>query len=328
MSKVSVIGAGAWGTTIAILLAERGHEVTLWAHESAGPDKIREYHENQKFLPGFPLPESIEITSDYKAAADSSILFFVVPTQVMRTAAREFSKLIPPQSIIVCGTKGIEEKTLKLPLTILEEEIQTNRLCALSGPNLATEVAKGLPSATVVASRIEELPRIVQSAMMMDRFRVYTNNDVIGVQLGGALKNVIAISAGIAAGLSLGDNANAAMMVRGIAEIARLGVAMGAKIETFSGLSGIGDLMATSFSRLSRNHQVGEQIAKGKKLKDILSKTKKVAEGVFTVIGALELAHKMNVRMPIAEEVYKVLYEDKEPFRAISDLMTRSPKGE
>ncbi len=328
MSKVSVIGAGAWGTTIAIILAERGHEVTLWAHESAGPDKIRKYHENQKFLPGFPLPESIEITSDYKTAARSSILFFVVPTQLMRPVAREFSKLIPPQAIIVCGTKGIEEKTLKLPLTILEEELRTDRLCALSGPNLATEVAKGLPSATVVASRIDELPKIVQTAMMMDRFRVYTNNDVTGVQLGGALKNVIAISAGIAAGLNLGDNANAAIMVRGIAEIARLGVTMGAKIETFSGLSGIGDLMATSFSRLSRNHQVGEQIARGKKLKDILARTKKVAEGVFTVIGALELAHKMNVRMPIAEEVYKVLYENKEPFRAITDLMTRSPKGE
>jgi len=328
MSRVSVIGAGAWGTTIALLLAERGHDVVLWAHESAGPDKIRKYRENQKFLPGFSLPESIEITSDYKTAARSSILFFVVPTQLMRAVAREFAKLIPPQSIIVCGTKGIEEKTLKLPLTILEEELRTDLLCALSGPNLATEVAKGLPTATVVSSRLDKVTKVVQNALMMERFRVYTNNDVIGTQLGGALKNVIAIAAGAAFGLNLGDNAKSTMIVRGLAEIARLGVAMGAKIETFAGLSGIGDLITTCSSRLSRNHSVGEQIAKGKKLAAIMAKTKKVAEGVYTVVAAVELAKKIGVRMPLASEVYNVLYQDKDPYRAIIDLMTRNPTNE
>jgi len=328
VSKVTVIGAGSWGTTISILLAEKGHDVTLWVHDRARVEKIREYHENRKYLPGFQLPEVIDVTSDEACAEESAIIFFVSPTQVMRQVARQFARHIKPSAIIVNASKGIEEKTLKLPLTILEEELKTDNLAMLSGPNLATEVARGLPTATVVASRRDEINNAVQNSLMMDRFRVYTNNDIIGVQLGGALKNVIAIAAGTAAGLNLGDNSTAALLVRGLAEIARLGVAMGAKVETFAGLSGIGDLMATSFSRLSRNHWVGEQIAKGKKLTDILAKMKKVAEGVYTVIGALELSKKMNVRLPLAQEVYNALYLDKDPYAAIFDLMTRNPTNE
>jgi len=328
MSKITVVGAGAWGTTISILLAENGHEVTLWVHDKARVEKIQEYHENRKYLPGFQLPEIIDVTSDAECARDSAILFFVSPTQVMRQVARQFARYVRPSTIIVNASKGIEEKTLKLPLTILEEELKTENLAMLSGPNLATEVSKGLPTATVVASRKEEVNKAIQNCLMMDRFRVYTNNDIIGVQLGGAMKNVIAIAAGTAAGLNLGDNANATMLVRGIAEISRLGVAMGAKVETFAGLSGIGDLMATSFSHLSRNHWVGEQLAKGKKLSDILAKMKKVAEGVYTVIGALELAKKMNVKLPLAREVYNVLYQDKDPYAAIFDLMNRNPTNE
>jgi glycerol-3-phosphate dehydrogenase (NAD(P)+) len=328
MSRISVIGGGAWGTSLTILLAEKGHAMTFWLFEEDLVAEIKEFHENRRFLPGFQIPETVEITSDPAAAKGSEILFFVVPTQFSRTAARRFAPFVSPSAIIVSAAKGIEEKTLKLPVEILREELKNENLCALSGPNLASEVARGLPAATVVASLEEGNARAVQESLMLDRFRVYTNTDIVGVQLGGALKNVIAIASGIAFGLNLGDNAKSSMMVRGIAEIARLGITLGAKIETFAGLSGIGDLIVTCSSRLSRNHQVGERIAKGEKLKDILTSMKKVAEGVPTTIAARELGNKLKVSLPITEEIYNVLYQGKDPYWAINDLMTRSPKTE
>lgn len=328
MSKVAVIGAGAWGTTLSILLAEKGHQVTLWAYEKELVPEIIEFRENKRFLPGFQLPETIEITGEIEKANKAEIYFFAVPTQFLRLVARQFANKIEPSATVVSASKGIEEKTLKLPLEILREELKNENLCVLSGPNLSSEIARGLPAATVVASKSEKLAGRVQECLMLERFRVYVNTDVIGVQLGGALKNVIAIAAGIADGLGLGGNAKAGLMIRGIAEITRLGVALGAKRETFAGLSGMGDLIVTCSSRLSRNHFVGEQIAKGKKLHEILKGMKDVAEGVPTALAARSLGRQLNVTLPITEEVYRILYEGKDPYRAILDLMTRQATSE
>jgi glycerol-3-phosphate dehydrogenase (NAD(P)+) len=229
---------------------------------------------------------------------------------------------------MVSASKGIEEKSLRLPLEILSEELKNKNLCVLSGPNLSHEIAKGLPAASVAASREKGTAKAVQESLMLERFRVYTNTDIIGVQLGGSLKNIIAIAAGVADGLNLGDNAKAGLMIRGIAEITRLGVALGAKAETFAGLSGMGDLITTCSSRLSRNHFVGEQIAEGRKLPEILKEMKDIAEGVPTAVAARSLGKKHGVSMPITEQVYQTLYEGKAPYQAITDLMTRSATSE
>lgn len=328
MSRVSVIGAGAWGTALSILLAEKGHRVTLWAYEEDLVPEMREFRENKRFLPGFPLPGNIEITAEAGEIKGSEICFFVIPTQFLRTVARKFAGAVAPSAIIVSASKGIEERSLKLPLEILSEELKNNKFCVLSGPNLSREIAKGLPAASVAASKEKGTAKAVQESLMIERFRVYTNTDVVGVQLGGALKNVIAIAAGVADGLNLGDNAKAGLMIRGIAEITRLGIALGAKAETFAGLSGMGDLITTCSSRLSRNHFVGEQIARGRKLPEILKEMKDIAEGVPTSAAARSLGKKHGVTMPITEQVYQTLYEGKAPYRAITDLMTRSATSE
>ena len=325
MTKVCVIGAGAWGTTLALLLAEKGHAVSLWAFEKDLIKEIRKTRENKRFLPGFQLPENIEITAKIDPV---EIYFFAVPTQFLRSTARSHKEAINPRAIIVSASKGIEEKTLKLPLEILAEELKNNALCALSGPNLSSEIAKGLPAASVAASKNKAVAKKVQDSLMLERFRVYTNNDVIGVQLGGALKNIIAVAAGIADGLDLGNNAKAALMIRGSVEITRLGVALGAKAEPFAGLSGMGDLVTTCSSQLSRNHFVGEQIAKGKKLPEILKGMKDVAEGVPTAAAALALGRQHKITLPITQEVNAVLYKGKDPYQAIITLMTRSAASE
>ena len=328
MSRVAVIGAGAWGTTLSILLAENGHEVVLWSYEKELAAEMGELRENKSFLPGFPLAQSIVPTADARAAAGAGFFVLTVPTQFLRGTIGQFSKIISPSAIIVSAGKGIEEKSLKLPLEILTEELKNEKLCVLSGPNLSAEIARGLPAAAVAASADPAMAKRVQQCLMQERFRVYTNTDVLGLQLGGALKNVIAIAAGISDGLQLGDNAKAGLLIRGLAEIARLGVAMGAKTETFAGLSGMGDLIATCASRLSRNHLVGEKIARGRKLPDILKEMNAVAEGVPTARAARELGKKFKVSLPIAEQVYLVLYEGKDPYRAISDLMARAATSE
>lgn len=328
MSRVGVIGAGAWGTTLAILLAENKHNITLWAFEKELVPEMRERRENCRFLPGFPLPAATEITDQTTFIESSEIIFVVVPTQFLRSTIKRFSSSISSSAIVVSACKGIEEKTLQLPSEIIKEEIGCKMICALSGPNLSSEIARGLPAATTVASTDEAAAKKVQSVLMVDRFRVYTNKDMVGVQLGGALKNVIAIAAGIVDGLNLGDNAKAGLLVRGLAEISRLGVAMGGRPETFAGLSGVGDLITTCSSKLSRNHQVGIALANGKKLTEILSQMNDVAEGVPTTVAARELGKKHKVRMPITDEVYSVLYENKEPYQAINALMTRSATSE
>ena len=327
-SRVSVIGAGAWGTTLAILLAENGHEVTLWCYEKELSAEMGELRENKNFLPGFPLGPSITPTADARATAGADFFILTVPTQFLRGTIGQFSKIISPSTVVVSAGKGIEEKTLKLPLEIIAEAVESKNLCVLSGPNLSSEIARGLPAAAVAASADLAIAKRVQQCLMQERFRVYTNTDALGLQLGGALKNVIAIAAGISDGLQLGDNAKAGLLIRGLAEITRLGVAMGARAETFAGLSGMGDLIATCASRLSRNHLVGEKIAQGKKLQGILKEMKAVAEGVPTARAARELGKKFKVSLPIAEQVYLVLYEDKAPSQAIGDLMARAATSE
>jgi glycerol-3-phosphate dehydrogenase (NAD(P)+) len=328
MSRLSVIGAGAWGTTLSILLAEGGHDVTLWCYEKELAAEMRQLRENRRFLPGFPLGQKIVPTADARATEGAEFFVLAVPTQFLRGAAGQFSKMIPASAVVVSASKGIEERSLALPLEIIAGAVANKNLCVLSGPNLSAEIARGLPAATVVASPKIELARQVQQCLMQERFRVYTNTDVLGLQLGGALKNVIAIAAGIADGLELGDNAKAGLLIRGLAEITRLGVAMGAQAETFAGLSGMGDLIATCASRFSRNHLVGESIARGKQLPDILKEMKDVAEGVPTARAARELGKKFKVNLPITEQVYQVLYESKGPYQAISELMTRAATSE
>jgi glycerol-3-phosphate dehydrogenase (NAD(P)+) len=326
--RISVIGAGAWGTTLSILLAEKGHSVALWVYEKNLIEQIKELRENKTYLPGFQLPESIEITGEIEQTKDSEILFFVVPTQFLRSVAAGFKNIINPNTLAVSASKGIEDKTLKLPSDILREELGTKELAVLSGPNLSAEIARGLPAATVAASENSKAAKLIQENLMLERFRVYTNSDPLGVQLGGSLKNIIAIAAGVADGLELGNNAKASLMIRGFAEITRLGTAMGARAETFAGLSGMGDLIATCTSKLSRNHFVGEQIAKGKKLPEVLGRMKDIAEGVPTCRAALELGERQKVSLPITREVYQTLYKNKDPFQAITDLMTRSATSE
>lgn len=322
--KIAILGAGAWGTTLSLLFHQNQHEVLLWAFEKETVETINLFHENKTFLPGIQLGENIIATNRLEDLANIDILVYAVPTQFLRHVARSKVK----SNIILCATKGIEENTLCLPLEILEQETKNDSLIALSGPNLSKEIAKGLPAAAVLASKNLSAAKTAQEALNSDRFRVYTNSDPIGVQLGGALKNVIAIAAGISDGLNLGQNAKSALMVRGMAEITRLGMALGAKPETFMGLSGIGDLITTCSSQLSRNHCVGEQIAKGMKLTDILKGTKEVAEGVFTCKAALALGKKHNVDLPIASQVHALLYEGKDPYQAIASLMMRSTKAE
>jgi len=329
--RVTVIGDGGWGTTLALLLAGKGHAVRLWG---AFPDYIgemRERRENAKFLPGIPLPEAIELTGDLAAAvAGAELLVMAVPSQFMRGVLRrlagksKFKDLTPSVSV----AKGIENRTLLRPTQVIADVLGRMPVVALSGPSHAEEVARGLPASVTVASHDAALAQRVQRLFMTDRFRVYTTTDVAGVELCGAVKNVVAIAAGICDGLGLGDNAKAALLTRGLAEMTRLGVAMGARRDTFAGLAGIGDLITTCASPYGRNRAVGVQIGQGKALKDILAGMAMVAEGIRTTLSVRALARRHGIEMPIAAQVYQVLFRGKDPKRAVSDLMQRAAKDE
>ena len=328
MGNCAVIGAGAWGTTISILLSENGHNVKLWSFESDLVPEMREFRENKKYLPGFPLPALIFPTDKLEEAlSDAKIVIFAVPTQFLRNTFSNCGKYLKGELLIASASKGIEEGTLKLPHEIIGESLKDD-ICVLSGPNLSREIAKGLPAATVAASKNTAAAKSLQKALSSERFRVYTNDDVTGVELGGALKNVIAIAAGVSDGFGLGDNAKAALLIRGIAEITRLGLSLGAKPQTFSGLSGMGDLITTCAGNLSRNHHLGFQLAKGRTLNEILSSMKDVAEGVPTAKAALRLAERQKVELPISYEVHEVLFKGKDPYQAIISLMKRTPTSE
>ncbi len=329
---ITVLGAGSWGTTLAILLTNNSHRVSLWSHRESDTDLIRATRENPAFLPGIRIPESVEATSDLGAAVEGcEMIVGAVPSQFLRSVVSRIRHLPFERIVFVNVAKGIENGTLMTMSDMLRDmlpDLPEERISTISGPSHAEEVSRKIPTAVVAASGSLETAKTVQSVFMTPYFRVYNSTDLRGVELGGSLKNVIAIAAGIIDGAQLGDNTKAAVMTRGIAEITRLGVALGADVRTFGGLSGIGDLMVTCMSHHSRNRYVGVEIGKGRKLPDILSEMVMVAEGVATTRSAAELARKVNVEVPIINEVHKILFEQKDPLMACYDLMTRDPKGE
>ena len=329
---VTVLGAGGWGTTLAILLANNSHKVSLWSFRESDTELIRTTRENPAFLPGITIPENVHTTSDLKAAVDGcEMIVGAVPSQFLRSVVGQIRHLPFERILFVNVAKGIENGTLMTMSEMLRDMLPSlplDRISTISGPSHAEEVSRKIPTAVVAASTRLETAKTVQSAFMTPYFRVYNSTDLRGVELGGALKNVIAIAAGIIDGAHLGDNTKAAVMTRGIAEITRMGVALGADVRTFGGLSGIGDLMVTCMSVHSRNRYVGVEIGKGRKLPDILSDMVMIAEGVATTQSAYQLARRANVEVPIINEVHKILFEQKDALAACYDLMTRDPKGE
>lgn len=329
---IGVIGAGSWGTALAMLLAHNNHRVTLWVYEKEVYDHIRTRHENHVFLRGVHLPESIHPTQSLREACQGQgLVVSAVPSHLVRRILRSCVRHVAPHTLLVSVSKGIENKTLK-PISGILQDVLPPHLSAhvsyLSGPSFAREVAQQLPTAVVVAAKDGATANNIQKAFASPRFRVYASDDIIGVELGGALKNVIAIAAGCADGLGFGHNTRAALITRGLAEITRLGVVLGANPLTFAGLSGLGDLVLTCTGALSRNRQVGIKLAEGMSLEDILAHSAMVAEGVKTTKAAYALAKKHHVEMPIVEQVYRILYQGKDPCRAVSDLMGRTLRHE
>lgn len=330
--KIGVIGGGAWGTALAMLLADKGHELTLWMYEHDLAEETQRTRENRVYLPGFQIPASITVTASLETAVkDMPVILSVVPSHTVRAVTGQLVPFLRKDAIIVSASKGIEIETL-MPLSeifrdVLSKEFH-DRLCFLSGPSFAREVARKMPTAVALASYDPAIGRRVQEIFSSAYFRVYTNPDVIGLELAGSLKNVVAIAAGVLEGMGYGFNTMAALLTRGLAEMARLGIAMGGNQQTFSGLAGMGDLVLTCTGGLSRNRTLGTRLGKGEKLNDILSGAKTVAEGVKTAKAARNLAKKYNVSMPVVEEVYQLLYEGKDPETAVKDLMARELKGE
>ncbi len=330
--KISVLGAGGWGTTLGILLHYNGHQVTLWEYEKKYVKELIKKRVNSVFLPGVHIPEEIIVTHDINESIQhKNLIVLAVPSQFLRSVVNKISYSEIKNTILVSVAKGIENKhlmTMSQMLKDVQPHLSDEQIGALSGPSHAEEVSRRIPTAVVAASTDHETSKSIQAAFMNSYFRVYSSTDILGVELGGAFKNVIAIGAGIIDGAGFGDNTKAAIMTRGVAEISRLGLAMGARPETFAGLSGMGDLIVTCMSKHSRNRFVGEQIGKGKKLKEVLKSMEMVAEGVETSRSASRLAEKNDVETPITTEVYKILFEDKDPVKATTDLMTRDMKTE
>lgn len=324
-----VVGDGGWGTSLALHLEHAGHAVALWSHDAAYAAEMGATRQNPRFLPGFPLPAGLEVGSDLAAlGAGADLVVSAVPTQFVRTVWSRHAGAIPRGAPVLSVTKGLEEGTLRRPSEVLAELLPGRPLAVLSGPNIAREIARGLPAATVVASAHPETARGVQRALSTERFRVYVNPDVCGVELGGALKNVIALAAGICDGLELGANAKAALLSRGVLEMARLGVAFGGQRPTFFGLSGLGDLITTAMSPLSRNRSFGERLGRGERAADILAQMTQVAEGVKSAAPLHELMRRHSIPMPISEQVHLVLNEGKPVREVVRDLMLRGPRDE
>ena len=332
MPKTAIVGTTSWGTTLGIVLARRDVDVLLLARTDDEAEALESARVNERFVPGARFPDRLHVIADPASVAEGAdLVMFVVPSRTLRDNSRRFGPFIDPASTVVSATKGLELATGMRMSQVLAEEIPHSvgaGICALSGPNLATEIAAGKPSSTVVASPNPDAAARVQSIFNSDVFRVYTNDDIIGVELCGALKNIVALGAGICDGLGVGDNAKAAFMTRGLAEITRLGMAVGAKPATFAGLAGMGDLIATCSSTLSRNHHVGEELAKGKSIADIRATMDNVAEGVDTTPPALELADRLGVEMPIAQGLHDVMFGGLSVPDAIAGLMGRAPKPE
>jgi glycerol-3-phosphate dehydrogenase (NAD(P)+) len=325
MKTIVVLGDGAWGTALALVLSKVGHPVSIWSKFPAYADEVRQKRENTRFLPGVTLPEAIGVVSGNPPPAD--VYIAAVPTQFIRETFQELKPFLFPKAILACVAKGLEQSTGKRPSEILREVLGRPRLVVLVGPSHAPEVARGLP-ASIVAAGEPKAARAVQHLFSGATVRIYTSRDPLGVELGGALKNVIALAGGISDGLGLGHNAKAALLTRGIVEMARLGTAMGARKHTFFGLSGIGDLITTTTFPAGRNLSVGRALGEGQKLDEILGGMHAVAEGVWTAKAALALARRYGVQMPITHEVHAILFEGKPPREALRDLMSRGPRSE
>ena len=329
MSKVSVIGAGSWGTALAILLEKNGHQVTLWSHREEEAKELAKSREHKSKLPGVEIPEGIEIIGNLESALrEKDVIVFAVPSVAVRSTAKKVAPYVKEGQLIVNVAKGIEETTLMTLTDVIEEEIPGAKGCVLSGPSHAEEVSRGLPTTCVVGAKDKETAEFLQNIFMSPVFRVYISPDILGIELGGALKNVIALAAGTADGLGYGDNTKAALITRGITEIARLGIAMGAKADTFYGLSGIGDLIVTCASKHSRNRKAGYLMGQGRNMQQAMDEVNMVVEGVYSAKAGLALSQKYKVEMPIIEQVNKVLFEGKAPADAVRELMVRDKKIE
>ncbi len=345
MARIAVIGTGAWGTTLSRLIAleyireaqlsgardaQAVPDVMLWEHHPERASEMQWQRENRTYLPGFPLPANLRVTASIEEALrERDLVLLVTPSQQLRENLRQLAPFVSPGAVMVCASKGIELGThLRLTQVVTQELGQDTPVAALSGPNLALEIARGLPAATVVASRDAAVADSVRAALSTPAYRIYTSNDVAGVELGGALKNVIALGVGICDGLQFGDNAKASIMTRALAEMSRLAMAAGANPLTLAGLAGLGDLIATSASPLSRNRTLGLELAKGRTLAEVLAERKTVAEGVTTTQAALEMAEEMKVELPITREIERVLFQGKSVREAVVSLMERDPKRE
>ena len=327
--KIAVIGAGSWGTALSISLSGNGHTVKIWDLDQVHLQELTENRENVRYLPGVKFPEGIRIVfSIEEAIEESDIVVFSVPAQHFRSALDGALPYLGPDMVLVNVAKGIEQKSLKRLSEIAYEKLPNARYVVLSGPSHAEEVGRGMPTTLVAASEENKLAEFIQDVFMSDRLRIYTNSDVTGVELGGALKNIIALGAGISDGMGYGDNAKAAMMTRGITEIARLGVKLGANLSTFSGLTGIGDLIVTCTSMHSRNRRCGIMIGEGMKPSEATKKVGMVVEGMYTTEAAYQLAQQMGVEMPITEQIYNVINEKIDAREAVKSLMTRQKKHE
>lgn len=328
MANIAIYGSGGWGTALAVMLSKAGHSVTLWSVHASTLERLRRDGENRRLLPGVALPPEIAYSDDDGAAANADFTVLAVPSHAVRETARRLSGVLKDHVILVNVAKGFEENTLLRPSEVIAEELPDAKIVTLSGPSHAEEVSRGVPTTVVSASVCKEAALAVQDAFMNPKFRIYVNPDIVGVEIGGATKNVIALAAGICDGLQLGDNPKAALMTRGVTEMARLGVRLGGSAPTFAGLAGIGDLIVTCASKHSRNRRAGIYIGEGLTAKEAVAKVGMTVEGYTAAQTVYQLARRSGVDMPIVTECYRVLYERKDPLAAISDLMQRQKKHE
>ena len=327
-NRTAILGAGSWGTALAVVWARRGNGITLWGHNPDRVARLRKTRQNTDYLPGVELPENIDVTSDLAECAGADLIVFVTPCLAVRDVGQTLQPLARKDAVLLSCTKGIEHGSGMRVSEILASIFPDNTIAVLSGPNLAVEVSRELPTATVIGCEQLQRAEELQQYLGSPRFRIYSSDEITGIELGGALKNVFAIAAGICDGFGLGDNSKAALVTRALAELVRLGTAMGGNVRTFYGLSGAGDLIATCFSQLSRNRRVGEQLGRGKTLAEITAATNMVAEGVPTTRSAYECGRRLHIETPIIDQMFNILYQGKSPAAALEDVLARDQKAE
>jgi glycerol-3-phosphate dehydrogenase (NAD(P)+) len=329
IQRTAIVGAGGWGTALAVLWSKRGNAITLWGNNPERTARLRATRENAEYLPGVKIPESIAVTSEIADCLGADLIVFVTPSVALRSVAKRLQTAgLNSGAILLSGTKGIEHGAGLRMTEVLQEIFPDNTVAVLSGPNLAVEISRDLPTAAVLGCRNAQCAEELQAYLGSERFRIYSSDETIGIELGGALKNVFAIAAGAGDGFGLGDNSKAALVTRSLAELLRLGTAMGGNPRTFYGLSGAGDLIATCFSQLSRNRRVGERLGRGETLEQIIASTQSVAEGIPTAKSAYECARKLQIETPIIDQIYSVVHEGKRPADAMQALLARDQKEE